>query len=64
MPNEGKKIGEVTVAIMEDLEGHKYLHATGDGMFDYLTVWNEMLSQAREEGREEVRKEHDTSGDN
>ena len=63
MPMEGKKVGEVTVAIMEDLEGKKYLHATGDGIFDFMVIWNEQLQQAMEE-RDKLRASNDPSGDN
>ena len=54
MPSEGKKVAEVTVAVMEAEDGQKYLHATGEGIFDYVTVWNSQMLQARQEEREKI----------
>ena len=57
MPSEAKKLGDVNVAIMEDEEGKKYLHVTGDAMYDYLCVWNEQMNLARQEERERMKED-------
>lgn len=65
MPSEAKKLGEVTVAIMQDHEGKHYLHVVGEALLDYVTVWNEQMNQAREEERAKVLEElgHHESSD-
>ena len=61
MPSEGKKITEVTVAVMEAEDGSKYLHATGEGVFEYIMLWNEQMEQAREEERTKLKSDHETA---
>ena len=54
MPSEAKKLGSVNVSIMEDEEGKKYLHVTGDAMYAYLCVWHDQMDLARKEEREKI----------
>ena len=65
MPSEAKKVGDVNVSIMEDEEGKRYLHVTGEAMYDYLCVWGEQMDQARQEERVKIferLKERDGNG--
>ena len=39
---------------MEDEEGKKYLHVTGDAMYAYLCVWHDQMDLARKEEREKI----------
>lgn len=54
MPTEAKKLIEVSVAIMESEDGTRYLHATGDGVIDYIVLWNSQMRQAQEELRTKI----------